>query len=172
METNGHICLDAPPGAVYAPHPAPPCRHCGEPGATPHGSRRRGTLFWGLSGGTLLSAVGFVALTLYQQYHESLTELRNDLKHFHLTAAEQVRKEELQGRLTAVWGGIRGLQAAQTACAARDARVAHLEQQLHSGEEDRKHLAREVQRLRERLAAVEGRQAATPTVLPASHVGP
>ena len=50
-------------------------------------SRGRGPLLWGM-GGTLLSAVGFIAMILFEQYNSALSELRNDLKHFHETSSE------------------------------------------------------------------------------------
>ena len=44
--------------------------------------------------------LGFIALTLYQQYNDSLTELRNNLKHFHLTSGENVKREEMRSRFS------------------------------------------------------------------------
>src|SRR5581483_8167626 len=58
--------------------------------------KRRGTLLWGISGGTILSALGFVGLALFEQYNSSLTELRNDLKHFNEISGELVKKDELE----------------------------------------------------------------------------
>jgi hypothetical protein len=47
-------------------------------------------------GGTLLSALGFVGLALFEQYNGMVTELRHDLKNFNETTAELVKKDSLQ----------------------------------------------------------------------------
>src|SRR6516165_5262271 len=48
--------------------------------------KNRLSLFWKISGGTILSVSGFVAMLLFEQYNNSLAELRNDLKHFNETS--------------------------------------------------------------------------------------
>jgi hypothetical protein len=136
------------------------------PPAHPSGKSRAAWL-WGISGGTILSVVGFIALALFEQYNDSLNELRNDLKHFHLTCGDLVKKEELRNRMHSTWTCIRELQAGKVATAQRETRIAQMERQVKAVEEERKELNRELQRLRERLASVEGRQAATPIVVPA-----
>jgi hypothetical protein len=111
--------------------------------------------------------VGFIALALFEQYNDSLNELRNDLKHFHLTCSDLVKKEELRNRMHSTWTCLRDLQAGKLATAQRETRIVQMERQMKAVEEERKELVRELQRLRERLASVEGRQAATPIVVPA-----
>jgi hypothetical protein len=142
------------------------CPHCGQAGLPAPRKEKRFSWWWGLSGGTILSAVGFVALALFEQYNDGLTELRNDLKHFNETSADLVKKEELRNRMDHIRSGMKELQAANLANAAREARFTHLEQQLKACTEEKAEMAREVQRLRERLANVEGRQAAAPIVVP------
>src|SRR5690348_16980119 len=84
----------ARPEGAGAPPPA--CRCCAAAGAgSPARSGKRAALWWSL-GGTLLSGLGFVALMLFEQYNASLTELRNDLKHFHECRAELVTKESFR----------------------------------------------------------------------------
>jgi hypothetical protein len=114
-------------------------------------------ILWGLSGGTAISIVGFVALTLYQQYNDGLTELRNDLKHFNETCGDTVKREELHNRMNHLHTILKDLY---TTGAERHTRFEVLEQQFKASEEDRKELSREVQHLRERLAAAEARQTA------------
>jgi hypothetical protein len=171
-ETTALCHVPSPSATCAAPVP---CLHHDHP----HDGKGRRTLLWGISGGTLLSVLGFVAMFLYQEYSESLTELRRDLKHFNQTSAEYVRKDELQGRTTALWTrlrelkagnaeGVKDLHALALANGARDTKVAELERQLKVLEEERREMGRELQRLRERLARVEGHQAAT-AVMPASH---
>ncbi len=171
MENNSLVCRNVdtvtctvPPSYhVYGEHPV---SHGGEPHHHSNKKKGRAALLWGISGGTVLSAVGFIALALFEQYNEGLTELRNDLKHFNETCGDVVKKSEFQTDMTRVWHGFKELRAANVTAAARDVHVANLEQELRAAEEDRKELMREVQQLRERLANVEGRQAATPVVVP------
>jgi hypothetical protein len=176
MDAHGRICHSEDIGTAYAPQqprfaeptqepPPAHCPHCGPHSAAPR-KEKRFSLWWGISGGTILSAVGFVALALFEQYNDGLTELRNDLKHFNETSADLVKREDLRNRMTNIKAGVKELQAANLANVAREARVGHMEQQLKADAEERKEMARELQRLRERLAGVEGRQAAAPVVVP------
>ena len=137
--------------------PPQPCHTCGHGGGRPSGSTRR-ALWWGLAG-TLLSGVGWVALMLFDQYNASLAELRNDLKRFHEARAELVKKESMHKLYDHLKDCFKELQAS---AAARES----LQQQLKDSEKSRRVIARELQRMRERLAAVEGRQAAMTVAVP------
>jgi hypothetical protein len=143
--------------------------HPGETlGHAPHKHTKGATLLWGISGGTVLSVAGFVALTMYQQYTDSFNELRNDLKHLNQTTSEHAKREEVSNRMSKLWTAMKDtnkeVQSARESFAAQGNRLDLLEQQLKSSQEDRRELLHEVQRLRERLARFEGRQipAATP----------
>ncbi len=182
METTGQtyenvravtVCLPSHP-----PYTADPSTY--NPGK-PKGWHRV-ALFWSVSGGTILSVVGFIALTLYQQYSDSLTELRNDLKHFNTTCADLVKKDTLHNRFASIKESIRDLQAAnlsstkelqavQSAAVFRDTRTAQFETRIKAMEDERRQLIQEIQRLRERLASVEGRQSALLPVPPAPRAG-
>jgi hypothetical protein len=107
-------------------------------------------LLWGV-GSTLLSVVGFIALALFEQYNSGLNELRNDLKHFNETSGGFVRREALQRFKDQVREHFKERQA-------DSALRAHLEQELRASEKARDEMAHELQRLRERLAFVEGQQ--------------
>jgi hypothetical protein len=141
-------------GGTAPPHPCPTCGHGG---GRPSGSTRR-ALWWGIAG-TLLSGLGWVCLMLFDQYNAGLAELRNDLKHFHEARAELVKKETMHKVFDHLKDSFKELQAS---AAAREA----LQQQLKDSEKGRRVMAREMQRMRERLAAVEGRQAATTVAVP------
>jgi hypothetical protein len=153
-----------------------------EPCPRPAASRgKRHTLLWGISGGTLLSIVGFIAMIGYQEYSESLHQLRGDLRNFNQHATDVVKKDELRNRTTALWTVIREMQAAHAddvrkfqainlAAAGHEARLAEASRRVKDLEDERREMSREVQQLRERLACVEGRQAATAVLLPAAHV--
>jgi hypothetical protein len=116
-------------------------------------------LFWGISGGTVLSILGWVGLLLFEQYSASLGELRSDLKHFNEISGELVKKESLRKIVDKVIECTQELQAARSS---RDA----LERELKASERSRRAQATELHRLRERLASVEGRQAAMPLLVP------
>jgi hypothetical protein len=138
---------------------APPhtCHTCGHSSGRPSSSTRR-ALWWGIAG-TLLSGVGWIALMLFDQYNASLAELRNDLKHFHEARAELVKKESMRKLYEHVKDCFKELQAS---IADRTA----LEKQLKESDRSRRAVARELQRIRERLANVEGRQSATTVAVP------
>src|SRR5262249_42502583 len=78
--------------ATSYPSPGGGSGHAGGPWFK---NRGRGPLLWGM-GGTLLSALGFIGLAMFEQYNGMLTELRNDLKHFNEVSAEFVKKESMQ----------------------------------------------------------------------------
>jgi hypothetical protein len=156
--------LDSPgsrrPQVAAVSYPAQNEGGCSHAVAPP---RKKGQLafLWGISG-TVLSAVGFLAVTLFEQYNESVTELQRDLKHFNEVSADLVKKESMQRCREQIKECLKEMQASAVL-------RAQLERDLQTSEQERKELAMELQRLRERVAAVEGRQAATPIILPAAH---
>jgi hypothetical protein len=150
------------------PHRGEPCGALGQgdnhPASHPSKGKGRLALLWGI-GGSVLSAVGLVALTIFQLYNDSLNELRRDLKHFNEASADLVKKESLdrfRGKVAECSQRVHATAAAR----------AQVERDLLASEGQRKALESELQRLRERLAAVEGRQAATPVVIPPPHPEP
>jgi hypothetical protein len=165
MEQHGQVChvglLVAPPAQrtpFTGPPPVPPTDplYLSHPGLPKSTSRR--ALWWGISG-TALSVVGFIAMLLFEQYNAGLAELRGDLKHFNEVSAEFVKRDHMRRLLERLREGFKDLQAAKAVSA-------RLDRELQASENDRKELAHELQRLRERLASVEGRQAATPVIFP------
>ncbi len=165
MEQTGIVCRQVETVALPMHRPAVPLNEgeahpglfAGQP--TAGKSRGRTALFWSI-GGTVLSGIGFIALALFEQYNDSLTELRHDLKHFNETSADFVKKEGLRRFMTRVKGGLKQVETAEAA-------RLQMEHELRASEQDRRDLTHEMQRLRERLAAVEGRQAVTAVVVPA-----
>jgi hypothetical protein len=123
----------------------------------------RWPVLWRVFGTTVLSIAALIAITLYNQVTAGLNELRTDVQRCAAGSGEVVKKEEFSGRLqelngrtSAAWNSLKDVQTAQASALAQ--RSALLEQQVKAGEDERKELARELQRLRERLAALEGRQ--------------
>jgi hypothetical protein len=167
MDQSGFICHKGETGVSATPAPlagealTPPAKPSGLLTGLASKGKGRAALVWSISG-TLLSGVGFIALALFEQYNDSLNELNRDLKHFNETSADLVKRESLRRVITTVKDCFRELQASKAA------RMV-MEHELRTNEEDRKELVRELQRLRERLAMVEGRQAATPIIVPAVH---
>jgi hypothetical protein len=115
------------------------------------------SLFWRVFGGTLLSIAALVVVTVYQQFSNSLLDLRNSITHLNESRAELLQKDEFNSRMTSVWNGIKDMQAANATVASLRERSALLEQQLKAAEDERKDMTRQLQQLRERLAVVEGR---------------
>jgi septal ring factor EnvC (AmiA/AmiB activator) len=150
MDQGSVICRSVETTSTSA---APPPHPCGVRGPMSVARRRR--LIWGIAG-TALSVVGFLAMILFEQYNGMLSELRNDLKHFHETSADYVKRDSLQKIRDQLRECYKELQASGTA------RV-QLEVELRASEKAREEMARELQRLRERLAYVEGWQTARPS---------
>ncbi|HEV3263282.1 MAG TPA: hypothetical protein VG013_40985 [Gemmataceae bacterium] len=132
----------------------------------PKGEERIG-VFWRVFGGTLLSIVALVCITVYQQFTSVLNELRNDVNRLNESRADLVKKEEFNSRMTSVWAGMKDFQGATTAFTAAKERLTFLEQHLKASEDDRKESVRELQHVRERLAVIEGSQG-RPLSTPAS----
>jgi hypothetical protein len=126
--------------AAYCPACAPP--------AAP---RRRSVLLLAILGSVVLIAFGWVVVVLFEQYSASLTELQTDLKHFNEISAELVKKDALRRMRDRVTECSKELHQSTAA------RLA-LEKEVTASEKSRKALAREINRLRERLASVEGHQ--------------
>jgi hypothetical protein len=128
-------------------------------------------VFWRIFGSTVLSIAALIAVTLYQQITANIHELRGDQNRLSQDYGDLVKKDDFNTRITALSHNLKELQAASTT--ATDLwreRAALLERQLKAEEEERKQMAREytheVQRLCERLAALEGRQNAAPMSVP------
>jgi hypothetical protein len=113
--------------------------------------------FWRLFGGTLLSIAALVCITLYQQLSSSIAELRSDINRLNEGYAAFVKNDDLNTRLTSLWGGIKELKAESVRVSTLSEKSATLEQQVKAAEEERKELLRQVQQLRERQAALEAR---------------
>jgi len=113
----------------------------------------RTALLWTV-GSTILSVIGFIALALFEQYNEALSELRGDLKHFNEISATFTKKEDLQRFRDHVKDVYKELHSVNVL-------RAQLEQELRVSEKVREEMSHDMQRLRERLAFVEGQHAVT-----------
>jgi hypothetical protein len=78
----------------------------------------------------------------------------------------KMHADDMGNRLTALGNGLQDLRGQCAAAGAVQERAARLEQQLKASEDERKEQAQVLQQLRERIAALEGRQTvAAPTAL-------
>lgn len=125
------------------------------PAAAAKGEERI-SLFWRVFGGTLLSIVALVVVTVYQQFSNSLFELRNDMIHLNEARADLVTKEDFNSRMTSVWNGLKDLQTAGATVSGLRERATLLEQNLKDAESERKEMAHQMERLRDRIAVLEG----------------
>ena len=118
----------------------------------PPGKKSRVALLWGV-GSAVLSGLGFVALALFEQYNGMIGELRNDLKHFNETQSSYVKRENFDKIKDKLREGFKELHEARTT-------RTQLEQELKASEKERADVVQELQRMRERLSYLEGRQTA------------
>ena len=160
-----------PAGVLLATEPLRAAHAPAAPPYPPQRAEDRAAMFWRICGGTLLSIAALACTVAYQQLSGSISELRVALNRLNETNADLVRKDELNNRVTTIWSGIKELSSSVGAVNGLRERSLLLEQQVKAGEEERKEMAREIKRLSERLAAVEGRQALAlppkPTAAPA-----
>lgn len=113
-------------------------------------------MIWGV-GSTILSVLGFLGWGLFEQYNSSLAELRTDLKHFNEVSSGFVKKDSLTR--------VRDLFKTQFAeMQSMSAANKQLDAELKASERLREEMNRDLIRMRERLAFVEGRQSISPSV--------
>jgi methyl-accepting chemotaxis protein len=96
---------------------------------------------------------------------QSAASALSALKEHSLLLDQQVKamQDQLNSRLQTMSASIKDLDAPLASAAALKERSVLLEQQVKAGDDERKDLCKELQSLRERLAVLEGRQAATAT---------
>src|SRR5258708_21882384 len=143
-------------GATLAPMAG--TLHSGQESAQNAKGEERISVFWRVFGGTLLSIAALVGITLYQQFANSLNELRSNVNNLHESRGDLVKTEDFNSRSNALWGAIKEIQATSASVSALKERSGLMEQLLKESAEERKSLCRELQQVRERLAVVEARQ--------------
>ena len=119
---------------------------------SPSKSEERIPLFWRLFGGTLLSIVALICLTVYNQFTSSISDLRREIVQLQDGRVDLIKKDELNGQLTKLWNGFKELQVASSSLGTLNERLRLMEQQiekqLKTGEEDRKELRGKLEELR------------------------
>ncbi len=117
------------------------------------------SIFWRVFGGTLLSIAALVVMTVYQQFSNSLNELRNNMNRLHETHVDMVKKEDYNARSTSIWNAINQVK---DEVPTQKTRVTQLEVLVQGLQQERKELSQQVQMLREKLVAIEARQGLSP----------
>jgi septal ring factor EnvC (AmiA/AmiB activator) len=117
------------------------------------------SIFWRVFGGTLLSIAALVVMTVYQQFSNSLNELRNNMNRLHETHVDMVKKEDYNARSTSIWNAINQVK---DEVPTQKTRVTQLEVLVQGLQQERKELSQQVQMLREKLVAIEARQGFSP----------
>jgi hypothetical protein len=141
----------------------------------------RVSLFWRVFGGTILSIVALVAITLYNHLANSVNELRAELNRVNEVKAEMVKKEEFNTRTQSMWERMQSLQELRVTVTGlkeqlsaqgekqgdlksmRDT-LAMIEQRLKTADDDHKALAK----LELTLSTLEQRAAARESQLKAA----
>jgi len=117
------------------------------------------SMFWRVFGGTILSILALIAVTVYNNLQSNVTELRVELSRSNEARAELVKKEEFNARTQTMWDRLQALQELKATVsglkeqvatygekqgdvkALRD-QLAMIEQRLKSADEDHKALAK------------------------------
>ncbi len=78
-------------------------------GSEPKKDEEHISVFWRVFGGTILSIVALVTITLYNNLSTSITELRAEVSREREARAELVKKDEFNTRVTAQYERMRGI---------------------------------------------------------------
>lgn len=68
------------------------------------------SVFWRVFGGTIISIVALVGITLYNSINSQLSELRNEIHKLNEARAELVKKDEFSTRINSNWDRVQLLQ--------------------------------------------------------------
>ena len=69
------------------------------------------SVFWRVFGGTIVSIVALVGITLYNSINTQISELRIEINKLNEARAELVKKDEFSSRITSNWDRVQLLQA-------------------------------------------------------------
>lgn len=68
------------------------------------------SMFWRVFGGTIVSIVALVGITLYNSVNTQISELRTEIHKLNEARAELVKKDEFSNRVTSYWERVQALQ--------------------------------------------------------------
>jgi len=69
------------------------------------------SVFWRVFGGTILSIVALIGITLYNHMASGIAELRGEINRLNEAKSELVKKDEYNSRQTSMWTQVQELQA-------------------------------------------------------------
>jgi chromosome segregation ATPase len=138
--------------------------------AAPAKADDRVPLVWRIFGGTVLSIMALVAVTVYQQFNGGLSDLRSNMGHldkdvhkelarFSETQAELVKQEMFATTMRRVSDAINELRGDRATLMMVKERLAVTMDAFKNSEDQQKELVREVQQMRELKAAEDERKA-------------
>ena len=112
----------------------------------PNHPDERVSLFWRVFGGTFLSIFALVAISLYNNLTNNITELRSELSRVQEARGELVKKEEFNNRTQSIWDRMQTLQDLKVT-------VGSLKEQLNAHNEK----TADVKSLQEKLSLLDQR---------------
>jgi hypothetical protein len=68
------------------------------------------SLFWRVFGGTILSIVALVVITLFNNFTTTISELRTEINKLNESRGDLVKKDEFNTRMTSAWDRLQSLQ--------------------------------------------------------------
>src|SRR5439155_27343163 len=86
--------------------------------------------FWRVFGGTMLSIVALVFITIFNQFSSSLNDVRRDLNPQAESRSELVKKVDLDHNVAALWTGMKESRVAANALENLSEKTRTLEMQL------------------------------------------
>ena len=119
------------------------------------------SVLWRVFGGTVLSIVVTLLVTVYQSVSGTLNDLRAGQSRINESQGDFVKKDELATRTTQLWTATK---ATAEELPTLRTRTAQMESQIRALEQDRKEMQQQLYQLGERLARSEGRRPTTTTV--------
>jgi hypothetical protein len=136
-------------------------RTASSPPSSSKGGSSRIPLYWRVFGGTILSLVGMVMFTVFQQLYSTLSDFRSELNRLQAAREDLMKKEDYNSQMTIVWSNLRDAQAANSSLAAMREQIVLLDQRLKAEDTDQRELTRGIQRLREQVAVASAANAAS-----------
>jgi hypothetical protein len=115
------------------------------------------TWFWRICGGTVLSVLALAAVTVYNQFNAALGDLRSAINHAVESQADLVKKDEFNGRLAAVWNGIKEAQGLSETVTTLKERSLVLDHKLKEDDQKAESLGKEVQALTAMVSGLKER---------------
>jgi chromosome segregation ATPase len=130
--------------------------------AEPKKEEEHVSIFWRLFGGTILSIVALVSITLYNGISSSISDLRSEVSREREARAELVKKDEYNSRITSVYERMRGIDSLKVELEGQKEKVATnatamdgAKKETNAAIDSLKKDSAAVEVLKERVAALE-----------------